>query len=103
MSARLQRSVTLVALGVALLVAGCERPPVETVQRGYRGLGMVEVFNPRAEAVRVSQNQVPAPIPAASPGGPPGDAAGIGAGTWFWLTRRASVRGLNTSTMPSPR
>jgi len=74
MSARLQRSVTLVALGVALLVAGCERPPVETVQRGYRGLGMVEVFNPRAEAVLVSQNQAPASIPAAAPGGPPASA-----------------------------
>jgi photosynthetic reaction center cytochrome c subunit len=74
MSARLQRGITVVVLGAALLAAGCERPPVETVQRGYRGLGMVEVFNPRAEAALVSQNQVPAPIPAASPGGPPATA-----------------------------
>ena len=74
MSAPLQRNVTLLVLGVALLVAGCERPPVETVQRGYRGLGMVEVFNPRSEAVVVSRNQAPAPIAAAAPGGPPASA-----------------------------
>jgi photosynthetic reaction center cytochrome c subunit len=66
------RSTLLVtfALGAAVLTAGCERPPVDTVQRGFRGLGMVEVFNPRTLAVEVAANQPPPVIPAALPGGP---------------------------------
>jgi len=70
MSAGLLRAMTLAVVGLSLFVAGCERPPPETVQRGYRGLGMVEVFNPRTVAAQVEANQVPAPLPAASPGGP---------------------------------
>ena len=31
-----------VVVVVASLLAGCERPPIESVQRGYRGLGMDE-------------------------------------------------------------
>ena len=34
--------------GLALaFLSSCERPPVETVQRGYRGVAMEEVYNPR--------------------------------------------------------
>jgi len=62
--------IACAALGAALLTAGCERPPVDTVQRGYRGLGMEEVFNPRTLAVQVAANQPPAVVPAAPPGGP---------------------------------
>ena len=57
---------------LAGVLAGCERPPVDTVQRGYRGTGMVEVYNPRTVAKQVPGNQLPeaiAPIPAV-PGGP---------------------------------
>jgi photosynthetic reaction center cytochrome c subunit len=56
-------------LGCALLV-GCERPPVDTVQRGYRGTGMEQVYNPRTLAAQAAANQAPAPLEAASPDGP---------------------------------
>lgn len=52
------------------LLAGCERPPVETVQRGYRGTGMEQVYNPRTLAEQAPDNQAPAPLEAASPDGP---------------------------------
>ena len=56
------------ALAGCLLLAGCERPPIESIQRGYRGTGMLQVYNPRTvEEVRAS-NEVPASIPLA-----PGD------------------------------
>jgi photosynthetic reaction center cytochrome c subunit len=71
MNARQQGWMTIAVLAAALLAAGCERPPQESVQRGYRGLGMVELFNPRAVAIQVSQNQAPAPAPAVPAGGPP--------------------------------
>ena len=35
---------TTLLLTAALLLSGCERPPIETVQTGYRGTGMVQVF-----------------------------------------------------------
>ena len=56
-------------VAVALLTAACERPPVDTVQRGYRGLGMVEVHNPRSLAAQVADNVAPAAVPAVAPGG----------------------------------
>jgi hypothetical protein len=40
-----------------------ERPPVETVQRGHRGTGMVQVYNPRTVAGLVEANQVPGSVP----------------------------------------
>ncbi len=63
----------LAGIGVALLLAACgERPPMDTVQRGYRGTGMVEIFNPRLLAVKEEANQVPAEIPPVptAPGSP---------------------------------
>jgi photosynthetic reaction center cytochrome c subunit len=56
--------------GSLALLAGCERPPVDTVQTGYRGTGMVQVYNPRAMAVQIPQNQPPAPPPPQAPDGP---------------------------------
>jgi photosynthetic reaction center cytochrome c subunit len=40
-----------------------ERPPVETVQRGLRGTGMVQVYNPRTVEALVEANQVPESVP----------------------------------------
>ena len=37
----------LAASTAALLLTACERPPMEAVQGGYRGTGMVQVYNPR--------------------------------------------------------
>jgi photosynthetic reaction center cytochrome c subunit len=58
-----------------LLIAGCERPPVDTVQRGYRGTAMVEVYNPRTLANQSAINQAPADSPAI-PSDPSGPKAG---------------------------
>jgi photosynthetic reaction center cytochrome c subunit len=62
----------LCAAGVVLLVAlgGCERPPVETLQGGYRGLGMTTLINPRTDAVKAAKNQVPEASPPAPADGP---------------------------------
>ena len=58
------------ALCLALLAAACERPPVESVQRGYRGLGMEQIFNPRTVQATAAANQLPAVVPAVEGGGP---------------------------------
>jgi len=60
----------LLAVGTAVLLAGCERPPVESVQHGYRGTGMVQVYNPRALEAKVEANELPASPPPASNEGP---------------------------------
>jgi photosynthetic reaction center cytochrome c subunit len=68
----LHRIVTsgLLVAGFGLL-CGCERPPMEAVQSGYRGLGMEEVINPRIDAAKYAKNELPAVIPAAPAEGPP--------------------------------
>ena len=63
------RSILLIVAGSALL-AGCERPPVESVQRGYRGTGMEQIYNPRAVALQATLNTAPAALDAASSDGP---------------------------------
>jgi photosynthetic reaction center cytochrome c subunit len=46
-------------LGAVLLV-GCERPPMQSTQSGLRGTGMVQIDNPRIDAaLKVSQSAVP--------------------------------------------
>ena len=35
------------SIWVAFMLSGCERPPIETVQTGYRGTGMEQIYNPR--------------------------------------------------------
>ena len=65
------RCVTGGLVAALLLLAGCERPPVDSVQRGYRGTGMEVVYNPRAVEQLVPLNQPPAdPGPAAPNVGP---------------------------------
>ena len=61
------------ALGFALLglvLAGCERPSPETVQSGYRGTGMAQVYNARLLAVKTEKNQPPVAIPSPGSDGP---------------------------------
>ncbi len=53
---------TLAVVAVALL-AGCERPPVDSKQNGFRGTGMVTVTNPRTQAELVARNPLPPSIP----------------------------------------
>ncbi len=63
-------SWSLLLVGAALLLAGCERPPVDSVQRGYRGTGMEQVYNPRIVAAMAPANVAPVATPAASADGP---------------------------------
>jgi len=70
MNVDLRMSLVGCMLAACALLTGCERPPTDTVQRGYRGLGMVEVSNPRTVAVHEALNQAPQPLPAAPAGGP---------------------------------
>ena len=56
-------------LGAALL-AGCERPPIASVQIGYRGTGMQQVYNPRTLAAQAPLNTAPEAAPAAGGDGP---------------------------------
>lgn len=64
------RSSAILGLLAAALLSGCERPPVDTVQRGYRGVQMVHVSNPRIAAQKMEINAIPDVVPAAEPGSP---------------------------------
>ncbi len=56
--------VALILVGAALL-SGCERPPIDTVQTGFRGTGMELVYNPRTLEKAETLNPAPgAPEPA---------------------------------------
>lgn len=67
-SSRWFKGLGLVLIG--LLLAGCERPSPESVQSGYRGTGMLQVYNQRLLDVKTENNQPPSVIPAADPDGP---------------------------------
>lgn len=76
-----------IALGVVLVVAFSQamvflgnvvfrsaHPPMETVQLGFRGTGLVQVYNPRTVDDLVEVNQVPSSVPyAGSEGAKAGD------------------------------
>ena len=55
----------LLAGTIAMLVAGCERPPIAVSQTGFRGTGMQQVYNPRTLATQEALN-TPPPVSAAS-------------------------------------
>lgn len=65
--------VIAIFLTIAMLfTSGWQKPPIESVQRGYRGTGMVELFYPPTLIKQAAANQLPAeapPIPVA-PGAP---------------------------------
>lgn len=64
------KSLALAAIGAAALITGCEAPPPEVVQNGYRGLQMQSVYNVQDLRESLKANVPPEPIPAAVPGGP---------------------------------
>jgi photosynthetic reaction center cytochrome c subunit len=70
MNSGLRTHAILLAAGGCLLLASCERPPVATVQHGYRGTGMEQVYNPRTLAEQDAKNVAPAALPAAPSEGP---------------------------------
>ena len=71
MSYVLKGAAAAVALigGFALLTT-FERPPIDTVQLGYRGLGLQQPVNPRLERIVASQNVVPEVVPNVGAVGP---------------------------------
>jgi len=69
-TSRTRRWLGLAALASLTLLAACERPPMETVQHGYRGTGMVQVYNPRALVELDKANVVPEAQPPADASGP---------------------------------
>jgi photosynthetic reaction center cytochrome c subunit len=61
----IQRILSITALiGSTLFLTACERPPVDSVQNGFRGTGMAMVYNPRTLEAQAEKNQVPVSIPA---------------------------------------
>ena len=57
-------------LALLALLSGCERPGMDSVQRGYRGTGMLQVYNPRIVEAQQDNNTAPVPLPAAPADGP---------------------------------
>jgi len=74
MNMRMRREARILActilVGLLVALGGCERPPVETLQGGYRGLGMTTLINPRTDSLKAAKNTVPQPIQAAPAEGP---------------------------------
>jgi photosynthetic reaction center cytochrome c subunit len=66
----ISRVAVATLLAAAVVLAGCERPPVETKQIGYRGVAMETVSNPRVTAKIQAANQLPEVVPAVPAGGP---------------------------------
>ncbi len=66
----IRRTLQLLGLSSVVLLSACERPPIDTVQHGYRGTGMVQVYNPRLLAEKTAANIPPAALDPASPDGP---------------------------------
>lgn len=69
MARTFRTSLVLAGLGVALTLSACEDPPVDTVQRGYRGLAMEQNYNPEDFSQLIAANQAPEPLDAAPEGG----------------------------------
>jgi photosynthetic reaction center cytochrome c subunit len=61
---------TLAVIGAVAMTAGCERPPVESLQGGYRGTAMAQIIDPRLDAVKEAANVLPVAIPPAPADGP---------------------------------
>ena len=51
------------------MVLGMERPPIVAVQRGFRGTGMDQIYNPRTINALASALKIPRSLPPASPEG----------------------------------
>jgi len=61
--------LAILAVSVIVLLK-FERPPIDGIQRGYRGTGMVELYNPRTVARLAEANQVPTSLPSFGNVGP---------------------------------
>jgi photosynthetic reaction center cytochrome c subunit len=67
----LTTAATAMLFAGAALLAGCgERPPITSIQNGFRGTGMEINYNPRLVQEVAAVNQAPAVLPPADPSGP---------------------------------
>jgi photosynthetic reaction center cytochrome c subunit len=67
----LRVSLALLAfLGVILVVTTFQAPPVDVIQRGFRGLAMDQVLHPATTQAQLAANTVPAPYPPVPAVGP---------------------------------
>lgn len=62
--------LSLIGLSALVLLTGCERPPMDSVQHGFRGTGMVQVYNPRTLDANAENNAAPIALPQAPSDGP---------------------------------
>ena len=62
--------LAVLAVSAVMLLSGCERPPMESVQHGYRGTGMVQVYNPRTVEASQDIHAAPVSLPQAPGDGP---------------------------------
>jgi photosynthetic reaction center cytochrome c subunit len=61
---RLGLGAAVLAVAVlAVIVLQAERPPIGGIQRGYRGTGMVYLYNPRTMAGVADANRIPPSVP----------------------------------------
>jgi photosynthetic reaction center cytochrome c subunit len=70
MSMRIHVAAVVTALAAGALLSGCEPPPVNSVQRGFRGTGMVELYRPSTIDAAAALNTPPPVSAPASPDGP---------------------------------
>jgi photosynthetic reaction center cytochrome c subunit len=59
----MNRRILGMTIVAAALLAGCERPPVDSTQVGFRGTGMVQIDNPRTQAELLARNVPPQSAP----------------------------------------
>ena len=59
----------IVAISVVLVVGTFQLPPVDSIQRGYRGTGMVELYHPAAVEALANANLAPEASPPQPPSG----------------------------------
>ena len=66
----IRSTATMFGLAVAALAAGCDGPPVNSTQQGYRGTGMAQIDSPRILRAKDAENRVPKADPLAKADGP---------------------------------
>ena len=69
------QAFALLGIGAAILlfvamITTFERPPVQTVQRGFRGMAMGADYNPREVQTYLAANKIPATLPQLPASGP---------------------------------
>lgn len=65
-----KRWITAFGLAAASFAAGCDGPPVDSKQQGYRGTGMVQIDSPKVQRANATANALPKPDALAKADGP---------------------------------